>query len=38
MVKAHAAHPAPKGTHFQTADAPVAAIAKKADGFADGIS
>lgn len=36
-VKTHAAHPAPKGTHFHTTDAP-AQTAKKPDGFADGIA
>jgi stage V sporulation protein G len=38
-VKAHGAHPAPKGTHFNTADAPAAQTAKaKPDDFADGIA
>lgn len=36
-VKASTAHPAPKGTHFHTTDAP-AQTAKKPDGFADGIA
>ncbi len=36
-VKAHGAHPAPKGTHFHTTDAPAAKVAKP-DGFADGIA
>ena len=36
-VKAHAAHPAPKGTHFHTTDAPSQTV-KKPEGFADGIA
>ncbi len=36
-VKAHGAHPAPKGTHFHTTDAPAAKVSKP-DGFADGIA
>jgi stage V sporulation protein G len=37
-VKSHGAHPAPKGTHFHTSDAPAAKMSKPADGFADGIA
>jgi stage V sporulation protein G len=37
-VKAHGGHPAPKGTHFHTSDAPAKVPANKPDGFADGIS
>ncbi len=38
-VKAHAAHPAPKGTHFHTSDAPTqTAKAAKPDDFAEGIA
>jgi stage V sporulation protein G len=37
-VKSHGPHPAPKGTHFHTSDAPAAKMAKPADGFADGIA
>jgi stage V sporulation protein G len=37
-VKSHGAHPAPKGTHFNTTDAPAAKMAKPSDGFADGIA
>ena len=37
VVKAHAAHPAPKGTHFHTTDAPSQTV-KKPEGFADGIA
>ena len=37
-VKAHGPHPAPKGTHFHTTDAPAPAKAAKPDGFADGIA
>ena len=36
-VHPHAAHPAPKGTHFHTTDVP-AQTTRKADGFADGIA
>jgi stage V sporulation protein G len=36
-VKAHSAHPAPKGTHFHTSDAPAAKVSKP-DDFADGIA
>ena len=36
-VKTHGAHPAPKGTHFHTSDAP-AAKAAKPDDFAEGIA
>ncbi len=35
-VKAHGPHTAPKGTHFHTADAPAAKVAKP-DDFAEGI-
>ncbi len=35
-VKPHGPHAAPKGTHFQTTDAPTP-VAKKVEGFADGI-
>ena len=37
-VKSHAAHAAPKGTHFHTSDAPTAKAARPSDGFADGIA
>jgi len=37
-VKAHGAHPAPKGTHFNTADAPAQTAKAKPDDFADGIA
>jgi len=37
-VKSHGAHPAPKGTHFHTSDAPVVKVTKPTDGFADGIA
>jgi stage V sporulation protein G len=37
-VKAHAAHPAPKGTHFHTSDAPAQTAKAKPEGFADGIA
>lgn len=37
-VKVHAPHAAPKGTHFNTSDAPAVKATKPADGFADGIA
>jgi stage V sporulation protein G len=37
-VKTHGPHPAPKGTHFHTSDAPAAKMSKPTDGFADGIA
>lgn len=37
-VKSHGPHPAPKGTHFHTSDAPAAKLSKPVDGFADGIA
>ena len=38
-VKPHGAHPAPKGTHFHTSDAPAqTAKAAKPDDFAEGIA
>jgi stage V sporulation protein G len=36
-VKAHGAHPTPKGTHFHTTDAPAAKVSKP-DDFAEGIA
>jgi stage V sporulation protein G len=37
-TKVHGGHAAPKGTHFQTQDAPAVKANKPAEGFADGIS
>lgn len=36
-VKPHGPHPAPKGTHFGTADAPAARTRAEGDGFGSGI-
>jgi stage V sporulation protein G len=36
-VRPHAAHPAPKGTHFHTTDAPAAKVARRDEEFGAGI-